>query len=1693
MTLPVNPNRACGIYPGQGIFAVSNSTNTRGGLLDARESFVGIINNILSQTPATIDRASGIAMLNRSQSITPSFDSTILPIVIPNLIWFRTDYSYGIELPLPYQYASGNNEHYHVYSSTERNALFTNPAFIDGIISNVTLKVWVDTTNSANPAWSIWEINNTIANEYINSVPSGTDVSTILIEYADSIFQVAKAFDVYADTYADMLVLPNLVNGQLIYVNADETADGFWTVYEFNASQLSFTIMQGQAYRLNLSDGEFVFYTDWYAQNISISGVSQSYSASNPPMVTYATESARNLAEGPSPINTFVQISSGVSSWYWTAYDTVAAAWTTVALEQGTVGLSANFYDPTRVVYYPANPVVTNVNNRDGSWEIRVLADILFYEGLLQSIEINETFFSLLHFIHVQQDNVDWAFKTNFMTVAGYQIPLIQSGIATTDISTSLNTYIEEVKPYRVKIRNFEQQYSPAIDQVNAHVTDFDKPVYFDPVLKVYRRLDPNVVADMLIIATNEPWEDWYDQLDIPSISGNFVGDGSTIAFNVGAVGTLLSVIINGVAVQNYTTSVSDVLNITSIIFSSPPALNSSIDVNVSVYSTYAQAVASINNTINAVFTGTGLITSFPIGAAGTILSVMIDDQPMLDYTSSVSANITTITFAIAPVDGSNIEISVENTNDIYIPPVNQIRKLNTTILFDRVTGFETEFSGAYGKDLDKYDSYDGTALDRILNFYIPQAGMPLADPANLMSLNFKGTRTDGGLMSQYTDAASDFDNTEGGFDTTGFDVQVNSGISQLVDGGTLPGPNSTSYQLELNAVSTTDPFGYGLRDPYVEKNNPEERVSIISDDVLNLHITSQALPGAAPQTTKYFDVSHFTDVDTVTLFHGVFAASSSSILVWRDGLRLTTDQYVIDFFGRTVTPNIINADETSASTIVVKVFGMGGSDPIIETDYFAGNGTSNFVISTDNVTQAQLLASINGDVYSAVALEIVENTVTFPIATQTTDDVAIYVFETDSTDFTNFINQENLPYNSDQSWTINYPDTVSIPAHVGVIVEVNGARLLPPLTYYGPMDTTRRFLNFDVIILAETVVQIFVDGEFYPYQIPTVTAGTSTLPFGVMVPNGDLPNNTNGMFAIYGQQLISLDPTFMATEVCLVIHQGNDFEILDSVLTISKPLASTDTIFVSTFSNANLMGIKTNTFLTNGAGEYEMSSPFGADYTWVTLNGSIIVGDVDYSFTDLPTAFSEAGFGENGYDLDSLTNTRVKLTVPINVTTVQNQWIVATVFTLQPAREKISWISTTSTPAAQRMVPQPDTGGFGMMPFGMVGFDQKIDWALAIPPYGAKTDIFGNSVPVPLYNMNKNAWEFLRADSLFGGTLLNPLNPSDNEITISLYDTNVSQKLAPENPFYTPILPPYSLVGNFVGDGVTTSFVVGDVGTLTVLVADVYMVFGTDYLITTTAANTTVIFTIAPALDASIAINLRKITKEVPGVVYIRGERIEYWDIQNNGSEVVLSNIRRATRGTSSCSEQRYVENFTANGVGPYVINAVGNLDIYKIYQAASMSFMGDDSSQTFTVTGIIPEAISSINVTVGGISVTQVTDYIISYSNTNSVSINFVTAPALNSPIIIVVNYYVWLVEQFSFQGNMIGDFTITTTSSTTSITFIESLDTEIHVGVGTGNSIPVGTFVQNGMQNFKKPVPYDQASGNRDIQPIQYIIQG
>jgi hypothetical protein len=281
---------------------------------------------------------------------------------------------------------------------------------------------------------------------------------------------------------------------------------------------------------------DFIEDATWYD---TATMAANNLSVNDPPIVTYAAtttasgghiaaETVRDLTEGVQPTNRFVNLTgstNGNGGFIWTAY--INGAWQTVAIQYGTVALSANFTKPANPVYAvstltaPQAVDLSAIQYRDGAWEMRLLVQALRYNGVLLDSEINQIWFDMIKFVHVQQNEVDWAFKTSFLSLLGLNVPLAQSPVQMVNQTTNITDYVDEVIPYRVKIRESTIQYTAPIDDANVHASDFDNPMYLDPSTNLYRPLDPQNAADQVILQT-EPWSDWYDNyLTAPTLIRN--------------------------------------------------------------------------------------------------------------------------------------------------------------------------------------------------------------------------------------------------------------------------------------------------------------------------------------------------------------------------------------------------------------------------------------------------------------------------------------------------------------------------------------------------------------------------------------------------------------------------------------------------------------------------------------------------------------------------------------------------------------------------------------------------------------------------------------------------------------------------------------------------------------------------------------------------------------------------------------------------------------------------------------------------------------------------------------------------------------------------------------------------------------------------------------------------------------------
>lgn len=120
-------------------------------------------------------------------------------------------------------------------------------------------------------------------------------------------------------------------------------------------------------------------------------------------------------------------------------------------------------------------------------------------------VEWNKLFFTSLRYVFVEQEYVDWAFKTSFLNATHNVGDLEQKVSYKNDNLDSFFDYVQEVKPYRTSVREYVSKYID-IDRYGSGITDFDLP----PAYSVAEKKILPIRSDSNLL-TEYPYKWWTD------------------------------------------------------------------------------------------------------------------------------------------------------------------------------------------------------------------------------------------------------------------------------------------------------------------------------------------------------------------------------------------------------------------------------------------------------------------------------------------------------------------------------------------------------------------------------------------------------------------------------------------------------------------------------------------------------------------------------------------------------------------------------------------------------------------------------------------------------------------------------------------------------------------------------------------------------------------------------------------------------------------------------------------------------------------------------------------------------------------------------------------------------------------------------------------------------------------------------
>ena len=302
-----------------------------------------------------------------------------------------------------------------------------------------------------------------------------------------------------------------------VLVEKDSTVNGFWSIY-------AWSVREQQFYRTSTQEYDTTKYwetIDWWENGYSEeSRISQSLPG------LYA-ELEVSLNEGQ-----LLRLDD-YGSGGWAVLERVSESTATiinkyrlVGRQSGTIRVINKFYDtPIESTGYDQTQTYdSNRYDTSSAKEFRNILNAMKYNVFVDELDgyWNKLFFINIHYILSEQLYVDWVFKSSFLN-AIHNVGYLEKKLNfRSDNLEAYQKYIEEVKPYRTKIRNYTSRYLN-IDSTNTNISDFDLPPKYDIVTNT---INPVKLGDPEIDL--QPWNTWFNNYKFEVTEITLVDQGST-------------------------------------------------------------------------------------------------------------------------------------------------------------------------------------------------------------------------------------------------------------------------------------------------------------------------------------------------------------------------------------------------------------------------------------------------------------------------------------------------------------------------------------------------------------------------------------------------------------------------------------------------------------------------------------------------------------------------------------------------------------------------------------------------------------------------------------------------------------------------------------------------------------------------------------------------------------------------------------------------------------------------------------------------------------------------------------------------------------------------------------------------------------------------------------------------------------
>jgi hypothetical protein len=321
-----------------------------------------------------------------------------------------------------------------------------------------------------------------------------------------------------------------------VLVTNDESSNGKWTIYTFGNDRKWFK-SRTQIFDTTL----YWHHIDWYAP---------SYNQFT--KIDYVVDFSYEILFEELNIGDIVKVNNqGTGGWMLlekvknTESVDLSVDFKTIGRQDGTIEFKSSLYSFKDSQIGFDGPIFDSDGyDEEPDDELRIILNSLKNDILINQLkpELKKAFFAGLRYALTEQETVDWAFKTSFISGKHNLGKLDQPFNFKNNNIFSYRDYIEEVKPYSTKIKEFVSAYE-TLDNTGSKITDFDLPARYNKNTREIEVIRTSVAQGLLEYSSEdiekEPYVDWYDNVgfEIASIDVFDSGQGYLTAPRINIVG----------------------------------------------------------------------------------------------------------------------------------------------------------------------------------------------------------------------------------------------------------------------------------------------------------------------------------------------------------------------------------------------------------------------------------------------------------------------------------------------------------------------------------------------------------------------------------------------------------------------------------------------------------------------------------------------------------------------------------------------------------------------------------------------------------------------------------------------------------------------------------------------------------------------------------------------------------------------------------------------------------------------------------------------------------------------------------------------------------------------------------------------------------------------------------------------------